>query len=233
MQDNQHLVVLTGSGISADSGLKTFRDSGGLWEGYDITDVATPEAWEKDPETVLAFYNQRRKQAWNAAPNAAHKALAKLEEHYKVTIITQNVDNLHEQAGSTNVVHLHGELTKVRSEKDPSLIKDVGGEAIELGDKAEDGAQLRPHVVWFGEAVPMMDTAVEITSSADIYAVIGTSLSVYPAAGLLQYIRNASYKYLVDPSVPATHLIDDEWNIIAQKAKDGVPEMAKKLIETI
>lgn len=232
MPDNQHLVVLTGSGISADSGLKTFRDSGGLWEGYDISDVATPEAWKKDPETVLAFYNQRRKQAWNATPNAAHNALAKLEEHYKVTIITQNVDNLHEQAGSSNVIHLHGELSKVRSEKDPSLIKDIGGDTIDLGDKAEDGAQLRPHVVWFGEPVPMMDTAVEITSRADIYAVIGTSLSVYPAAGLLQYAYNASPRYLVDPSIPASNLIDDDWNIIAQKAKDGVPEMANQLIKT-
>ena len=231
-QDKQHIVVLTGSGISADSGLQTFRDSGGLWEGYDINDVATPEAWKKDPETVLAFYNDRRKQAWNAEPNAAHKALADLEKQYQVTIITQNVDNLHENAGSTNVIHLHGELAKVRSENDPSLTEDIGGKKIELGDTAEDGRQLRPHVVWFGEPVPMMETAIEITTKADIFAVIGTSLSVYPAASLLQYVPGDADKYLVDPSIPSSHLIDKQWHTIAQKAKNGVPQMARQLVHS-
>src|SRR5688572_15210372 len=180
------LVVLSGAGMSAESGLKTFRDSDGLWEGYDVAEVATPRAWKKNPGLVLDFYNMRRKNILDAQPNAGHFGLAELENHFDVHIITQNIDDLHERAGSTNVLHLHGEILKMRSEHSEELIYDIRGD-INLGDKAEDGAQLRPAIVWFEEPVPMIEQAIPLVRSADIFLVIGTSLVVYPAAGLVNY----------------------------------------------
>src|ERR1043165_164353 len=183
------LVVLTGAGISAESGLKTFRDSDGLWEGYNIEDVATPRAWRKDPQRVLDFYNERRKNVADATPNAAHIALAELETRFDVCIITQNIDDLHERAGSTNIIHLHGEIFKMRSETSPNLISEIRGDIL-LGDCAPDGCQYRPHIVWFEEAVPKIEEAIPIVHNADIFAVVGTSLAVYPAAGLVNYARH-------------------------------------------
>lgn len=224
------IVVLTGAGMSADSGLKTFRDSDGLWEGHDVQEVATPQAWESDKELVLKFYNQRRKQADSVDPNAGHKALAKLEQQYDVTIITQNVDNLHEQAGASNVIHLHGELSKVRSEDDPSLIYDIGGDSIELGDTAEDGAQLRPHVVWFGEPVPNMSKASKVVPQADILIVIGTSLVVYPAAGLVDLVDQDIPKYIIDPATPELRTFTG-WEHIKEPAAKGAPKLVQELLE--
>jgi len=224
------VVVLTGAGMSADSGLNTFRDSDGLWEGHDVREVATPGAWERDRELVLNFYNERRKQAQDADPNAGHKALARLESQYDVTIITQNVDNLHERAGSTEVIHLHGELSKVRSEDDPSLIYDIGGDTIELGDTADDGAQLRPHVVWFGEAVPNMEKATQILPQADILLVIGTSLVVYPAAGLVDFAPSGIPKYVIDPQAPDLHNYS-EWEHIKERAAVGTPTLVEQLLD--
>lgn len=224
------LVVLTGAGISAESGLKTFRDSGGLWENHSIEDVATPEGWAKNPALVLQFYNDRRARAFEAAPNAGHLALAALEKHFEVTIITQNVDNLHEKAGSTNVLHLHGELTKVRSIKNNHLITDIGGQAIQIGDMAEDGHQLRPHIVWFGEAVPMIETAIEIAAEADIFVVVGTSLQVYPAAGLLNYVQKVAPKFIVDPTIPENSANFKNITFITETATIGVPQLAEILI---
>lgn len=223
------IVVLTGAGMSADSGLKTFRDSDGLWEGHEVSEVATPQAWHENKELVLNFYNQRRKQAHSVEPNKGHEALAKLEEQYDVTIITQNVDSLHEQAGSSDVLHLHGQISKVRSEKDPSLIYEIGGDAIELGDTAEDGAQLRPHVVWFGEPVPNIKKATEIVPEADILIVIGTSLVVYPAAGLVDLVSRGTPKYVVDPNTP--ELSDsNEWTHYKERAAKGTPKLVSKLL---
>jgi NAD-dependent deacetylase len=223
------IVVLTGAGMSADSGLKTFRDSDGLWEGHEISEVATPQAWKKDKELVLDFYNERRKQAHSVEPNEGHKALAGLEEQYDVTIITQNVDSLHERAGSSDVLHLHGQISKVRSEKDPSLIYDIGGDTIELGDTAEDGAQLRPHVVWFGEPVPNMERAAEIVPRADILVVIGTSLVVYPAAGLVDLVSQETPRYVVDPGMP--ELGDrSEWTHYKERAAIGTPKLVSELL---
>jgi NAD-dependent deacetylase len=222
----KNLVVLTGSGISAESGLKTFRESGGLWEGYDVYEVATPEGWHKNPAMVLEFYNQRRKQALKAKPNNAHRILAELEEHFNVTIITQNVDNLHEKAGSTNIIHLHGELFKSRSTIDENLIYEVDGWELNLGDTCEKGAQLRPHIVWFGEMVPMMDIAVQVTATAEIYLVVGTSLVVYPAAGLLDYAGSDIPKFIVDPNMPEVRnrpnlfLIEEKASVGMQKVKE-------------
>jgi len=225
----EKIVVFTGAGMSADSGLRTFRDADGLWEGHAIQEVATPEGWQKNPEKVLNFYNERRKQAWEVDPHAGHKALTELENQYDVTIVTQNVDSLHERAGSSDVVHLHGNLSKARSEKDPSLIIDIGSKPIEIGDTAEDGEQLRPHVVWFGERVPNMDKAAQIMRQADIIIVIGTSLVVYPAAGLIDYVPSSTPGYLVDP---AEHNREDlkNWNHIQEKAVYGVPKLVDKLI---
>ncbi len=223
------IVVLTGAGMSADSGLQTFRDSNGLWEGHDVKEVATVQGWKNNPEKVLDFYNKRRKQAHEADPHAGHKALAKLENSYDVTIITQNVDSLHERAGSSDVLHLHGELSKVRSETDPSIIKHIGGDAVELGDTAEDGGQWRPHVVWFGEMVPNMEKAASIIPEADILIVIGTSLVVYPAAGLVDYAPPEIPKYVVDPSEPELHNLGS-WNHIQEKAKNGVPKLVEELL---
>lgn len=225
------IVVLTGAGMSADSGLQTFRDSDGLWEGYDVSKVATVQGWREDPATVLDFYNKRRKQAYEAQPNEGHKALAELEEEFDVTIITQNVDSLHERAGSTDVLHLHGELSKVRSVDDPSLIKDIGGDSIELGDKAEDGAQLRPHVVWFGEMVPNMEKAARIVPRADILIIIGTSLVVYPAAGLTDYAESGIPKYIIDPANP--ELYDNSgWEHIKERAAVGTPKLVNRLFNS-
>ena len=224
------VVVLTGAGMSADSGLKTFRDSNGLWEGHDLTEVATPEGWRENPEKVLKFYNARREQAHKAKPNKGHKALARLEEKFDVTIITQNVDSLHERAGSSDVLHLHGELSKVRSTKDSSLIYDIGGDSIDMGDTADDGAQLRPHVVWFGEMVPNMDKAAQIVPTADILIVIGTSLVVYPAAGLTDYARSDIPKFIIDPNKP--DLYDDTgWNHLQERAAVGTPKLVDRLME--
>ncbi len=197
------LVVLTGAGISAESGLRTFRDSDGLWEGYDIGDVATPLAWKKNPQLVLDFYNYRRRDVAAAQPNAAHITLAALEKDFDVHIITQNIDDLHERAGSTRVLHLHGEIFKMRSEGDESLVSPVTGDMV-LGQLAADGFQYRPHIVWFEEPVPLMEEAVRITATADFFAVIGTSLVVYPAAGLLHYAPANIPRFIVDKQVPHT-----------------------------
>ncbi len=224
------IVALTGAGISAESGIATFRDANGLWEGHNVMDVATPEAWERNPDLVLEFYNQRRKAALDAKPNAGHRALADLEQHFEVCVITQNVDNLHEKAGSTNVIHLHGELFKSRSTGDESLVYDVEGWELKKGDCCSRGTQLRPHIVWFGEAVPMMDAAIEEALRADIFLVIGTSLLVYPAAGLINFIGEEVPKYIIDPELPG---IPERNNLhlIAKKAGEGVPELAEKLIK--
>lgn len=186
------LVVLTGAGISAESGLATFRDAGGLWEGYRVEDVATPEAWRRDPALVLDFYNQRRRNAREAIPNRAHQVLAELENQYEVTIVTQNVDDLHERAGSSRVIHLHGSLFEARSTRNPKLIYPIAGTELNIGDVCAWGSQLRPNIVWFGEAVPLMDTAVELASEADLFVVVGTSLVVYPAAGLIDYVPRST-----------------------------------------
>ncbi|MBS1563928.1 MAG: NAD-dependent deacylase [Bacteroidetes bacterium] len=199
----QKLVVLTGAGISAESGLKTFRDSDGLWEGYNIEDVATPRAWKKNPQLVLEFYNYRRRNVLDAKPNAAHTGLADLQEHFNVHIITQNIDDLHERAGSTNILHLHGEILKMRSEKKDHLIYDIKDD-IRWGDTAEDGAQLRPHIVWFEEPVPLIEDAIGLVHNADIFVVVGTSLVVYPAAGLVNYAHPKVPKFILDKRVPPT-----------------------------
>lgn len=196
----KRLVVLSGAGISAESGIQTFRDSGGLWEGYDVMEVASPEGWAKNMELVLDFYNQRRIQARSCEPNKAHVALADLEKDYEVNIITQNIDNLHELAGSTKVLHLHGELFKAQSSLDPKLIYELNTSDINIGDKCEKGSQLRPHVVWFGEPVPMMFPAMELVRKADIFLIIGTSMQVYPAASLIDYVPKRAEIYLIDPS---------------------------------
>lgn len=223
------IVVLTGAGISAESGIKTFRDSDGLWENHRIEDVATYDAWIKNRKLVLEFYNQRRRQLANAKPNAAHYALIELEKKFHVQIITQNVDNLHERAGSTNILHLHGELTKARSSVDDDLIFDIGYNDINIGDKCIKGSQLRPHIVWFGEAVPNIMTAGTLTQKADILLVIGTSLVVYPAAGLLNYAPPSIPKYLVDPKAETPGHIRN-LSVIREKAGIGVPALVEKLL---
>lgn len=223
------IVVLTGAGISAESGISTFRDSGGLWEQHRIEDVATYDAWLKNRALVLEFYNQRRKQLYTVEPNAAHFALIKLEDKFNVQIITQNVDDLHERAGSKNVLHLHGELKKARSTADPSLIYDIAGWELKEGDLCEKGSQLRPHIVWFGEAVPMIEKAAQISLEADIFMVIGTSLNVYPAAGLLEYAPPSSQKYLIDPNAKPMPWIRN-LTVIAKKAGEGVPELVENLL---
>lgn len=223
------IVVLTGAGISAESGLKTFRDADGLWEGHDIYEVASPEGWHKNKALVLDFYNQRRKQLLNVNPNAAHVALASLEPFYEVTIITQNVDDLHERAGSTNIIHLHGELLKSRSSIDENLIYPCNHD-INLGDLCDKKSQLRPHIVWFGEMVPLIPTAIEITSKADIVMIIGTSMQVYPAASLLMYAKTSIPKYFIDPKPAVNKHEFQNLNVIAEKASIGVPLIIKQLI---
>ena len=197
----QKLVVLTGAGISAESGLRTFRDSDGLWEGYNVQDVATPRAWYRDKQLVLDFYNMRRKDVMAAQPNDAHRALAELEKHFDVHIITQNIDDLHERAGSTKVLHLHGEIVKMRSEKNEHKLYDINKDIL-LGDVSEDGSQFRPHVVWFEEPVPMIEQAIPIMYEADVFVLVGTSLAVYPAAGLVDYVKEKVTKYVVDKRIP-------------------------------
>jgi NAD-dependent deacetylase len=201
----KRLVVLTGAGISTESGLKTFRGSDGLWEGYNIMDVATPEAWQKDPELVQQFYNERRKQVLQAKPNEAHLWLVKLEEFFDVQIITQNIDDLHERAGSTNITHLHGVITFSQSDANPNLLYPITGDEIKMGELCEIGSQLRPHVVWFGEAVPMIEAAAFMCEEADVFMLIGTSLAVYPAAGLIDYVPAQVIKYIVDPVIPSVN----------------------------
>ncbi len=225
----KHIVVLTGAGMSAESGIATFRDSGGLWEQHRVEDVATPEGFRRDPELVLNFYNMRRKAAFSATPNAGHIGLAEMEKDYKVSIITQNVDDLHERAGSTDVLHLHGELSKVRSTVDPSLIYTLTADnaEIHIGDKCEKGSQLRPHIVWFGEAVPMIEKAVDVVRTADVLVVIGTSLNVYPAAGLINYVPAGVPVYLIDPNnVRASH---EDVVYIHKGASEGVAELRRIL----
>ncbi len=223
------IVVLTGAGISAESGIKTFRDSNGLWEEYRIEDVATYDAWLKNQDLVIEFYNQRRKQLYEVEPNAAHYALAKLEEKFDVQIITQNVDDLHERAGSSKILHLHGELKKVRSTVDENLIYTLDGWELKKGDKCEKGSQLRPHIVWFGEDVPMIVPAAKMSEKADIYMVIGTSMNVYPAAGLLNYVPANVTKYIIDPNAKdnynARNLI-----VIKENAGKALPDLVEKLL---
>lgn len=223
------LVVLTGAGISAESGLKTFRGSDGLWEGYQITDVATPEAWIRNPEMVQRFYNERRTQVLAAQPNAAHFTLADLEKHFDVTIITQNIDDLHERAGSKQVVHLHGIITYAQSDLNPTLIYPITGDEIKMGELCEFGSQLRPHVVWFGEAVPKIAIAASICEEADLFMVIGTSLAVYPAAGLIDYVKEDVIKYIVDPFVPPVNRYQNIRKI-EKSAIAGLEEIFTKLI---
>ena len=224
------LIVLTGAGISAESGIATFRDSGGLWEGHKVEDVATPEGWRKNPELVLDFYNQRRKKALEAKPNRGHEILAELEKSFNVTIITQNVDNLHERTGSSKVIHLHGSLFESRSTRNPALIYPIDGWELNLGDTCELGSQLRPNIVWFGEAVPMMEVATDIASGADIFLVVGTSMVVYPAAGLIDYVPDHVKKYVVDPKKPdILHVPNLEF--IAEKGSTGMQKVKEILLK--
>lgn len=224
------LVVLTGAGISAESGIKTFRDAGGLWEGHDVMEVASSEGWHKNKALVLDFYNQRRRQLHEVKPNLGHSTLAELESDFDVHIITQNVDNLHEQAGSTKVLHLHGELLKVRSTKNPNYIVDWKTDLV-LGDVDEDGNQLRPHIVWFGEAVPALEEAVAITQQADYFVVVGTSLQVYPAAGLLHYAPLNTPIFYIDPNPTTIYDLSNPLEVIAMNATEGVPVLKRTLLE--
>lgn len=227
----KRVVVLTGAGVSAESGIRTFRDSGGLWEEYRIEEVATPQAWAANQELVLNFYNQRRKQVLEAEPNAAHLALVKLADYFDVRIITQNIDDLHERAGSEHVLHLHGEIRKSRSTLDPRLIYPIDGSELKMGDRCEKGSQLRPHIVWFGESVPAMDMAISITQTADIFIVIGTSLEVYPAASLVMYAPDHALKILIDPSADLPAGAND-FTLIRDIAGVGVPAVVNKLINS-
>jgi NAD-dependent deacetylase len=222
-EKKKKLTVLTGAGISAESGLKTFRDSDGLWEEYDVMDVASIEGWHRNPGLVIEFYNQRRRQLEAVQPNEAHRILAEMEANFDVRVVTQNVDNLHERAGSTNVLHLHGELTKVRSVRDETLVTDIGYGAISLGQTGEDGARLRPHVVWFGEAVPLIAEAERLVREADIFAVVGSSLVVYPAAGLTACVRPGTRAFVIDPNGVDTHL--PGFVFIQETATRGVKKM--------
>lgn len=225
----KHIVVFTGAGVSAESGLKTFRDSDGLWENYPIEEVATIEAWHKNPKRVLEFYNMRRKQCMEAKPNEAHLLIAQLEKKYQVSVITQNIDDLHERAGSTNVLHLHGEIMKVRSTIDPHLIYPIRKWNLEWGERCEKGSQLRPHIVWFGEEVPMMPVAIDIVQTADIFIVIGSSLVVYPAAGLVFYASSHIPKYLIDPGNFDKSMIRDFVHI-KEKASVGMRMLYEQLM---
>jgi NAD-dependent deacetylase len=226
----KRLIVLTGAGMSSESGIKTFRDSGGLWEEYDVTEVATPMAWLKNRDLVLRFYNERRRELAICKPNDGHIGLAQLEKYFDVHIITQNIDDLHEKAGSTKILHLHGELTKARSSVDPTLIYDIGYADINAGDSCKKGSQLRPHIVWFGEAVPMMDEAVDLTGNADIFVVVGSSLNVYPAAGLISYAPAKASLWLIDPKevvVPVNRKVE----VIREKASTGIAILTEKLLK--
>ncbi|MEG0795565.1 MAG: NAD-dependent deacylase [Odoribacter sp.] len=222
------LVVLTGAGMSAESGIKTFRDSDGLWENYRIEDVCTPEALERDPEVVINFYNERRKQLYEAQPNAGHRGLAELEKQFDVQIITQNIDDLHERAGSKQVLHLHGELKKVRSSRNPNLIYDLDGWELKPGSRCEDGSLLRPHIVFFGESVPNIEPATELVRQADLFVVIGTSLAVYPAASLLHYAPEGIPVFVIDPKIPQ-QAKQYGFHLIEKGASEGVAELMKLL----
>lgn len=224
------MVVLSGAGMSAESGLRTFRDNNGLWNNYRVEEVASPEAWEANMDLVLEFYNQRRRQLLDAEPNKAHLALVRLEEKYDVQIITQNVDDLHERAGSANILHLHGELKKVRSTADPSLVFEWEGWEMKRGDTCPKGSQLRPHIVWFGEAVPNISRAAELVTKADILLIIGTSMQVYPAAGLAHYAPVESKKYYIDPSAQDNRMISN-LTTIQSKAGDAVPGIVDELLQ--
>jgi NAD-dependent deacetylase len=226
----KNLVILSGAGISQESGIKTFRDMDGLWEEYDINEVATPEAWRKNPDLVMRFYNERRKQLYECTPNKGHIDIAGLEKHFNVHIITQNIDDLHERAGSTKVLHLHGELKKARSSVDDKLVYDIDGWELKFGQKCEKGSQLRPHIVWFGEAVPAIDQALPLVQSADIFVVVGTSLNVYPAAGLLNYVRKGVPIYLIDPN-PVTVYANVTY--INEKAGKGIETLSLLLKKKI
>jgi NAD-dependent deacetylase len=226
------IVVLTGAGMSAESGLRTFRDSNGLWEEHRVEDVATYEAWQRNQQLVLDFYNQRRKQLYEVKPNPGHLALVELEQKFDVKIITQNVDDLHEQAGSTHVLHLHGELKKVRSTVDDSLVYKLDGWELKKGDLCEKGSQLRPHIVWFGEAVPMIEPAMELSAGADIFIVIGTSLNVYPAAGLVYYVKKETPVYLVDPQAEMLQGVKN-LTIFREPAGTGVPKLVEQLMSSV
>ena len=229
MKSQKKVVVFTGAGMSADSGVSTFRDADGLWENHRIEDVCTPEAWARNPQGVLDFYNARRAQLDQVEPNAGHRAVAELEKHFgNVVVVTQNVDDLHERAGSTNVIHLHGELRKARSERNPNVIVPAPG-PTHLGDKSPDGAQLRPHIVFFGEAVPEYERALEVVRDADLFIVVGTSLAVYPAAGLLYRIRPEVPVWLVDPR-PAKVAIPNPLTVVTQGAAKGVPPLVSELV---
>ena len=225
--DKKHIVVLTGAGISAESGLKTFRDGDGLWNGYNVYDVATPGAWRKDPQLVLDFYNARRKDVLAAKPNDAHIGLAELERDFNVTIVTQNIDDLHESGGSSNIIHLHGEIFKMRSEKNERLVYEIKGD-INLGDKAEDGQQLRPYIVWFEEPVPLIEKAVLLMDQCDYFVVVGTSLQVYPAASLLHYAPSFLPKFIIDKKIPAVQK-SASLTIIEKPATEGVKELRRIL----
>jgi len=224
------LVVLTGAGMSAESGIPTFRGAGGLWENHRIEDVASPAAWTKNRELVLRFYNERRKHMWECQPNAGHRGLVELEQWFEVTVITQNIDNLHERAGNTRVVHLHGELTKSRSTLDPQLVYEIDGWELKAVDKCERGSQLRPHIVWFGEDVPMMEPAIELVRAADVFVIIGTSLAVFPAASLLYFTSSRARLFLIDPDPPDT--IEDGVTIIQAGASEGVARLKTRLTST-
>lgn len=225
------IVVFTGAGVSADSGLSTFRDADGLWANYRIEDVCTPEALAKNRALVIEFYNKRRKELLATEPNAAHYAIAKLEEHFDVEVVTQNVDDLHERAGSTRITHLHGELMKLRSQRNPDLIVPISGWEQGLDDRGEDGALLRPHIVFFGESVPMFDAATHIAAEADLMIVVGTSLAVYPAAMLVRYAKTGVPIYVIDPGTPDTAMIRNPLTHFKTRASVGMPELAERLIE--
>ncbi|MDR0533511.1 MAG: NAD-dependent deacylase [Verrucomicrobiales bacterium] len=223
------IAVLTGAGVSAESGLKTFRDSGGLWEGYDVREVATPEAWSRNPDLVLRFYNERRKSVLGAKPNFAHTGLAELERDYDVTVITQNIDDLHERAGSSRVIHLHGQIFQRCSERNPEIVSEIRGD-MQLGEFANDGARWRPNIVWFGEPVPMMEMAVPVVAEADIFVVVGTSLLVYPAAGLGSYVSSLASRFVIDKKLPDI----GHWRnltAIEKPASEGVRELQRILAE--
>jgi NAD-dependent deacetylase len=225
----KRIVILTGAGMSAESGISTFRDSNGLWQNHRIEEVASPQAWERNPELVLEFYNQRRKQLFEVEPHAGHRALVRLEKKFDVQIVTQNVDDLHERAGSSHVLHLHGELKKARSTVDPDLVYTLDHWELKLGDKCEKGSQLRPHIVWFGEPVPMIEKAAVITKSADLFMVVGTSMVVYPAAGLVHYVNREAPKFYVDPKAFPLHGLS-HLEVIRQKAGEALPVLVDRLL---
>lgn len=228
LHERMKLVFFTGAGVSAESGLRTFRDSDGLWEEYRVEDVATPQAFARDPGLVLHFYNLRREQVLKAVPNPAHKAIAELERHFDVRVVTQNIDDLHERAGSSHVLHLHGEIRKARSTRDPRLVTPINGPHLSLGDRCAMGSQLRPHIVWFGEEVPLLSEAAAIVEGADVLVVVGSSLQVYPAAGLIHHARRGCPIHVVDPGPVGTGIKRvTHWN---EKASLGVPKLADRLL---